>query len=76
MGLQLQIYSVLVDTLLSASDILRICPSSLLSCAEYKAEEPYFFCNDRYLKIIQFCILMRFGIFRKYLTITKRKQDC
>ena len=29
----------------------------LLSCAEYRAEEPYFFCNDRYLKMVCYSIL-------------------
>ena len=55
--LKLQIYSVLADTLLSASDILGIFPLSLLSCAEWRAEESYFFCNDRYLKMVYYFIL-------------------
>ena len=29
----------------------------LLSCTEYRAEEPYFFCNDRYLKVVYYSIL-------------------
>ena len=54
-------YSVLVDTLLSASDILRIFPSSHLSCAEYREEEPYFFCNDCYLKMFSFYSILYYN---------------
>ena len=65
--------------ILSASDILRIFPTSLLSFVLWRVQSRRtisfaMIAISRWF-IILFCILMQFGTFCKYITITKQKQD-